>query len=166
MITDMKLALMFDLAQEQQKNIQNLIKNAEESKARMESQALSASKIAVQAVSNESIKEVKEGFKHYENNLENLLARAKQANEALENATKNFSYKLIAGFSVFAFACTISLFGVSFWLANTIKEQRQTIARLKAEGGDFQLSTCGGQTCIKVLEEPRYTDGYRIIVRK
>jgi len=166
MTTDMKLALMFELAQEQQKNIQNLIKKAEESQTLMESQALSASKIAVQAVSNESIKEVKEGFKHYESNLENLLASAKQANETLENATKNFSYKLIASFAVFALACTASLFGVSFWLTSTIKEQRQTIARLEAEGGDFQFSTCGGQTCIKVLEEPRYTDGYRIVVRK
>jgi len=77
-----------------------------------------------------------------------------------------FSYKLIAGFAIFAFACTFSLFGVSFWLSKTIKEQRQTISRLEAEGGDLQFSTCSGQTCIKVLEEPRYVDGYRIVVRK
>jgi len=162
-----KLAMMFELAQEQQKSVKELIESAKDIQRQMEYQGLNVAKMAVKAVGDGAEKEVKDNFAKYAKNLENLMAKAEQANESLEKATKNFSYKLITGFSIFAFACTLSLFGVSFWLINKIESQRETVAELRALGGDVQLSTCNGKPCIKVQDKPTYGDGeYRIIIMK
>jgi len=163
-----KLAMMFELAQEQQKSVKELIETAKEIQRQMEYQGLNVAKMAVKAVEDGATKEVKGTFEKYDKNLEGLILKASQANQALESATKNFSYKLIAGFAIFAFACTLSLFGVSFWLIHKIEAQRETVSELRALGGDVQLSTCNGKPCIKVQDKPTYGDGgeYRIIVMK
>jgi len=162
---DKKIALMFSLAEEQQKNVQDLIKDAKEIQSSMNYNALEAAKIAVKAVGDSALIEVKDKFKNYENNLENLIAKGQQANQTLEIAANKLNNKLILSFSIFAFSCIVALLGVSFWLSKTIQEQRQTIAILEEQGGDFQFSNCGGKICIKVEDTPQYTDGYRIIVR-
>lgn len=175
MINEEKLALMFELAQEQQRSVQDLIKKAQESQQRMEQNALSSANIATKAVGDEVFKEVKASFEKYEGHLDGILAKSERiletsnrANQELDNAAKRLSYKLLLGLAIFAFACTASLFGVSFWLTNTIKEQQKTIEYLNSQGGDFQFSNCNGQVCIKVKDQPTYGDNgeYRIVIRK
>jgi len=165
MMNEKKIALMFSLAEEQQKTVQELIKSAEKNKIITDHHALDAAKIAIKALGDTALSEVKDKFNNYESNLESLLSKANQANQALDIATKKFSYKLIYGFAIFAFSCTLSLLGVSFWLSKTIQEQRNTISILESKGGDFQFSKCDGKICIKVEDTPKFEDGYRIISR-
>jgi len=168
MIFNEKLVLMFELAQEQQKAVQDLITNAKEIQRQMERQGLNVAKLAVKAVGDDASKEVTDSFNKYDKNLENLLKRAEQANDSLENATNKLGYKLILSLAVVSVSCVAALFGVYLLFNNKISEQLETIATLKAQGGNLQFSTCDGQTCIKVKDQPTYGENreYRIVIMK
>jgi len=168
MISNEKLVLMFELAQEQQKAVQDLITNAKEIQRQMERHGLNVAQLAVKAVGDDASKEVKDSFNQYDKNLENLLKRAEQANESLESATNKLGYKLILALAVVSVSCVAALFGVYLLFKNKINNQLETIATLEAQGGNLQFSKCDGQTCIKVQNHPTYGENgeYRIVMMK
>jgi len=168
MMTDEKLLIMFDLAQEQQQMVKDLINDTKELQRIVESKTYASIQTTAKAVGELSTSEVKSNIEKYEKSLESLLAKTVQVNQQLENATQRFNYKIMTGFAMFAMACVIGTLCTYIWLDNKISDQLETIATLKAQGGDLQFSTCDGRTCIKVYDKPTYgKDGeYRIVILK
>jgi len=93
MMTDEKLLIMFDLAQEQQQMVKDLINDTKELQRIVESKTYASIQTTAKAVGELSTSEVKSNIEKYEKSLESLLAKTVQVNQQLENATQRFNYK-------------------------------------------------------------------------
>lgn len=156
-----KIALMFDIAEKQQKAVTRVISQLESTANTMKATVERSIESAIAASFANAEETALDAVQQASEPTIALIGQATQAaqktSQRLDDAAQYLTIKLLSIIGVAALAAIACVFAVYFWLGSDIVSMRteqlrlrENITALEAAGGKVVLGTCDGQICVRV----------------